>query len=196
MLLREVTANADSDDVSVLLGRGDGTFETAMTIPVGGSLVRIYRDTRFSTDKSPYKTMAAAQFRPEDGRDVHAPGFYLHLEPGNVFAGAGLWHPETRAQAKIRAAMVEHSARWKRAISGKGFRQHCTLSGDTLKRPPRGYDADHPLVEHLKRKDFIAVSAFDERAACSPDFMRLFVRSCRAASPLVEFLTKALGLPF
>ncbi|MEE9263459.1 MAG: DUF2461 domain-containing protein [Vicinamibacteria bacterium] len=164
--------------------------------PVGGSLFRIYRDTRFSRDKSPYKTMAAAQFRHEEGKDVHAPGFYLHLEPGNVFAGAGLWHPDTRTQAKIREAMVEHPTRWKRAISAKSFRQNCTLAGEALKRPPRGYDAEHPLIEDLKRKDFIAVTSFNERTTCSPEFMSHFVRACRAASPLVQFLTEALGLAY
>lgn len=164
--------------------------------PVGGSMFRIYRDTRFSRDKSPYKTMATAQFRHEEGKDVHAPGFYLHLEPGNVFVGAGLWHPDTRTQSKIREAMVEHPTRWKRAISGKSFRQHCTLAGEALKRPPRGYDAEHPLIEDLKRKDFIAVTRFDERAACAEDFMSDFVRTCRAASPLVRFLTEALELAY
>src|SRR5688572_21278461 len=63
--------------------------------PVGGSLFRIYRDTRFSRDKTPYKTHAAAHFRHERGKDVHAPGFYLHLEPDNVFAACGIWHPDS-----------------------------------------------------------------------------------------------------
>ncbi len=159
-------------------------------------MFRIYRDTRFSKDKSPYKTMAATQFRHEEGKDVHAPGFYLHLEPGNVFAGAGLWHPDTRTQARIREAMVEHPTRWKRAISTKSFRQNCALAGEALKRPSRGYDAEHPLVEDLKRKDFIAVTSFDERTACSREFMSQFVRPCRAASPLVQFLAEALGLAY
>ena len=61
--------------------------------PMGGSIFRIYRDVRFSKDKSPYKTQAAIHFRHEMGREVHGPGYYLHLEPGEVYAGVGVWHP-------------------------------------------------------------------------------------------------------
>jgi len=89
---------------------------------VGGSMFRIYRDTRFSKDKRPYKTAAAAHFRHEVGRDVHAPGFYLHLEPGAVFAGAGIWHPDGKTLNRIRQAMVEDPGVWKRVLSNKNFR--------------------------------------------------------------------------
>ena len=70
--------------------------------PVGGSLFRIHRDVRFSKDKSPYKTSVGIQFRHEMGKDAHAPGFYLHLEPENVFLGAGSWRPDGPSLLKIR----------------------------------------------------------------------------------------------
>lgn len=167
---------------------------TADPRPAGGSLFRINRDTRFSKDKSPYKTMIAAHFRHEAGRDVHAPGFYLHLEPGQVFAGAGLYHPDSGTLARVRDAVAAHPGRWKRAVSGKAFESTLTFGGATLTRPPAGYDPGHPFVEDLKRKDFIVLAPFDEDAACAPDFMRRVVAVYRAASPLVEFLTKAAGL--
>lgn len=168
----------------------------AVPHPVKGSMFRIYRDTRFSKDKTPYKTMAAAQFRHESGKDVHAPGFYLHLEPGSVFAGTGLWHPDGRSLAKIRAAIVERPDEWKRILSNGSFKAACTLAGDSLKKPPRGFDPDHPFIEDLKRKDFVTITPFTEKQACSPDFLDRFSRACRTASRFAEFLTKAVGLPF
>jgi uncharacterized protein (TIGR02453 family) len=164
--------------------------------PAGGSMFRIYRDVRFSRDKSPFKTMAAAQFRHEAGKNVHAPGFYLHLAPDEVFAGAGLWHPDGATLGKVRDAMVARPDAFRRAISGRAFRTGCRLGGDSLKRPPRGYDPEHPLADHLRRKDFVVIREFDERAVCAPDFMKRFTEACRAAAPLCEFLTKAVGLPW
>lgn len=164
--------------------------------PVGGSMFRIYRDTRFARDKRPYKTVASAQFRHEQGRDVHAPGFYLHLEPGNVFAGAGLWRPEAASLKAIRDAIVDNPGGWKRAIGMKGFREMYELGGDVLQRPPRGYPVEHPLVEELKRKDFVAFTPLDEADVLGPRFMETYVRTLRAAKPFVSYLTRALQLPF
>jgi uncharacterized protein (TIGR02453 family) len=164
--------------------------------PVGGSLFRIYRDVRFSEDKSPFKTMAAAQFRHQDGKDVHAPGFYLHLEPGSSFVGTGLWHPDNRTLAKIRSYIGENPERWKRIVTARSFKANCTLGGESLKRPPRGYDEDHPLIEDIKRKDFVTTASVSEEEACSHDFLSLFARACRQSAPFVEFLTRAVGLSF
>src|SRR6266545_6313689 len=79
----------------------------------GGSLFRIYRDTRFSKDESPFKTNTGMHFRHERARDAHAPGFYLHLEPGGVYAGGGIWHPDTPAANRIREAIVSDPDRWR-----------------------------------------------------------------------------------
>jgi uncharacterized protein (TIGR02453 family) len=163
--------------------------------PVGGSMFRIHRDTRFARDKSPYKTAAAAQFRHAAGRDVHAPGFYLHLEPGEVFAGAGLWHPDGQALALVRQAIADDPAAWTRAVRGS-FGKRCTFGGDALKRPPRGFDPQHPLIEEIKRKDFVALHPLSEDQVCAPGFVRRFARACETMAPLVAFVTRALGLPF
>lgn len=164
--------------------------------PVGGSLFRIYRDVRFSKDKSPYKTAAGLHFRHERGKDVHAPGFYLHLEPDGVFAGTGIWHPDTKTLGKIRDAIVADPSRWQRIVSDEAFRAVFTLEGDSLKRAPKGYDPDHPLIEDLRRKDFIAATSFGEEEACASDFMDRFTEVCRRAGPFMEFLTTAIGLPW
>ncbi len=163
---------------------------------VGGSLFRIHRDTRFSRDKSPYKTYVGVQFRHERAKDVHAPGFYMHIQPDGVFVGVGLWHPDADALGLIREAIVDDPVAWKRAKSTKAFKEHFELAGDSLKRAPKGYDPDHPLIEDLRRKDFIAVSEWETRWITRPDFLDRFTKHCQAAKPFMSYLSKACGLKF
>ena len=162
--------------------------------PTGGSFFRIYRDTRFSKDKTPYKTHAAAHFRHSRAKDVHAPGVYLHVEPGNCFAGLGIWRPEADALRQIRTAIAENPSRWKRIRGRKPFDTDWKLGGDALKRPPRGFDPEHALIDEIKRKDFIAITNFKQSEVSSPSFAALFAKRCRAAKPLGAFLCDAIGL--
>ena len=162
--------------------------------PIGGSLFRIYRDTRFSKDKSPYKTAVGIHFRHEVAKDAHAPGFYLHLEPGNVFAGAGIWRPEKETLQKIREGIFNHPKKWKEILSDRKFKKKHKLDGDSLVRPPTGFDPDHPLIEHLKRKDFVSISELTEKDACSADFIDQFAKLCQTSAPLTKFLTVTLNL--
>lgn len=163
----------------------------------GGSMFRIYRDTRFAKDKSPYKTHAAAHFRHEAAKDVHAPGFYLHLEPGRVMGGAGIWRPDGAALKQVRDALVARDKEWKRIRSSKPYRDgQFEMSGETLKRSPRGYDPEHPLVEDLKRKDFAVLAMFNEDDACGPGFLKKYEAFCKSTAPTVRFLTEACGVPF
>jgi uncharacterized protein (TIGR02453 family) len=164
--------------------------------PTGGSLFRIYRDTRFSKDKSPYKTHIAAHFQHAATRGtrreeaVHAPGFYLHIESGQSFFGAGLWRPEPALAQKVRGTIAARPERWRSAVRG------LELDGDQLARPPRGFPADHPLIDDLRRKDFICATQFGDREVCARDFLDRFTKACRQAAPLVKFLTEAVGLKF
>lgn len=163
--------------------------------PVGGSIFRIHRDTRFSRDKRPYKTWAAMHFRHAEGKDIHAaPGFYLHLAPGNVFVGAGIWHPDGDALRKIRGAIVERSDEWTRAVSGRSFRETYELAGESLQRAPRGFDQDHPLIADIRRKDFVAVATVSEEEVLSPDFLSRYARVARVATPFMRFLTRAVEM--
>lgn len=162
---------------------------------VGGSLMRIHRDVRFSKDKSPYKTNVGIQFRHESGKDVHAPGYYLHIEPSGCFLAAGMWHPESSSLKGVRDAIVADPAAWKKARDGKAFRSRWDLAGDSLKRPPRGYDAEHPMLEDLKRKDHIAVADLDAKALTSPDLPKILIDHFRAAKPYMAFQAAALDLP-
>ncbi len=162
---------------------------TADARPVGGSMFRIYRDTRFSHDKTPYKTHVGVHFTHErSGRDAHAPGFYLHLEPGHSRGGGGLWHPDGAALAKVRARIVSHADEW------SALRRRLRVEGEALRRVPAGYDPRHPWAEDLKFKDFYVMEPFADREVLAPEFPDRFIAVCRRVNPLMRFLTAALGL--
>ena len=160
----------------------------------GGSVFRIYRDVRFSKDKTPYKTNAGIHFRHEVGREVHGPGLYLHLEPGNVFAGAGLWIPKAATALRIRQAIVDHPERWEAIVEEEVFASEFDLEGESLKRAPRGFDPNHPHIEYLKLKSFVATARFADEETLAPDFIDLYADACRVAAPFTGFLTNAVGL--
>lgn len=160
------------------------------------SLFRIYRDTRFSKDKSPYKTTAGIHFRHERSKDAHAPGFYFHLEPKRVFVAMGIWHPQSSALRGIREHIVEDPTGWKRASRGKKFSEAFALEGDSLKRAPRGIDPEHPLIEDLKRKDFIGVRHVPQTFATSDDLVKELGAAFKTGAPLVRYLCAALGVRF
>ena len=165
---------------------------------VGGSMFRIYRDTRFSKDKTPYKTNAGLHFRHNLSKTAHAPGFYLNLSLDSVFMGAGIWGPDSAALAKIRERIDKCPKDWL-AITGAdeiknrfgGLRE-----GNPLKRPPKGYDADHALIADLKKRSFIMMQDVDAKKVVQDDFLEQVTDSFKAAAPLVKFLCGALGHPF
>ena len=155
----------------------------------GGSMYRIYRDTRFAADKSPYKTHIAAHFAHE--RKKQAPsvtGFYLHLEPGDCMGGGGIYHPDSPTLARIRLGIVQQSRGW-RAVK----QATPNLEGERLARSPAGFDPAHRFIDDLKLKDFYTLTAFSQKDVCGPRFLERYVECCRDAAPLVSFLSKTLG---
>lgn len=157
--------------------------------PVGGSLFRIHRDVRFSKDKSPYKTAIGMQFRV-GGRGVHGPGFYLHLEPKACFVTGGMWMPEPDALLKVRTAIAESPAEWKKA------RGDLDADGGALKRPPRGFPPEHELIEDIKRKSFTASRPLTEKQVMADDFRATFIAACKERVPLMRFLARAVEAPW
>jgi uncharacterized protein (TIGR02453 family) len=172
----------------------------------GGSLFRIHTNRRFSPDRPPYKTHAGIQFRHTGGGDVHTPGFYLHLEPegepgeyaerGGCFVGMGTWHPDRDALTAIREAIVEDPAAWQSATGTAAFRSTLRLGGESLKLGPTGFDRDHPMIDDIKRKDFIAVAELAEADVVADGFIDHFTDLCRAGAPLVAWLCGAVGAKF
>ena len=158
---------------------------------VGGSMFRIHRDTRFSADKSPFKTWAAARFAHEGRRQGtdSVPAFYLHIGPDECYGGGGVYHIEMPALTRIRQSIAAPSSRWA-AVRRTGIE----IDGDALTRPPKGFDPAHRFVEDLKRKDLYTLTEFSEAEAAAGDFLDRYTAACERAAPLIEFLTKALGL--
>lgn len=164
--------------------------------PHGGSMFRIYRDTRFSKDKIPYKTHAACQFRHSAGKDAHAPGFYVHLAPGEVFFGGGIWHPPAPQLNRIRDFIADNARSWARIKNAKKIQDIGGIRGDALQRPPRGFDAQHVHIDDLKRKSFYVMMESEPAEALRPDFVERVGDACQRAAPLNRYICDALELPF
>lgn len=162
--------------------------------PNGGSMMRIYRDIRFSKDKSPYKTSVAAHFWHEKGKDGAMPAYYLHLEPSSSLIGGGIWRPGPAALKKIRDRIVSHSKDWQRSTADFRSGSRWSMGGESLKRPPSGYDSNHPLIEDLERKDFVVGSRLSDRDVLRRDFLDLVLDNFRSMAPLIRFLSSAVGL--
>lgn len=169
---------------------------TAVPNRVGGSLMRVYRDTRFSKDKTPYKTNIGIQFRHEQAKDVHAPGFYVHVEPQQVFVGVGMWRPASDPLRAIRERIAARPAEWKRTVGESRFRRNLELAGESLVRPPRGFDAEHECIDDIKRKSFIAIREMPVEACLNPRFQQKVETTFKAGVPFMTFLCRAVGVPF
>lgn len=163
---------------------------------MGGSLMRVFRDTRFSRDKTPYKTNIGIQFRHELGKDVHAPGFYVHIANDGCFFGAGCWHPESGALGRIRDLIAAKPERWQALLKDRKFATRWALAGDSLTRPPRGYAADHPAIEDLKRKDFIGLANLDDNEVTSSGLIKLAAIRFATAAPFMKFLCEAQNVQY
>lgn len=164
----------------------------------GGSLMRPYRDTRFSSDKTPYKTNVGIQFRHVMGKDVHAPGFYLHLEPGACWAGVGLWRPEAKVARKIRDGIYEDPAGWKKATKAKRFTDVWKIENaedEMLKRIPKEYE-DPEFPDDVRKKSFTAGARLTQKTVTSASFDDDLAKVYQRSAPYVEFLCDAIGLPF
>ncbi len=164
--------------------------------PVGGSMMRIYRDVRFARDKSPYKTSIIAHFGMKRGGDGPSPAFYLYLSPRQSSVGAGIWRPEPAELTKIRDAIVDDPARWRRATSARGVSAAGGMHEDSLKRVPRGFDPDHPLAQDLKRRSFALSAPLTDAQVVAPGVLQTVMTAFRASAPFVRLLSEALNLPF
>jgi uncharacterized protein (TIGR02453 family) len=161
---------------------------------------RIYRDVRFSKDKSPYKTNVAASFPWVEGGDTDGahgfgeggnPGGYFHLAPGEVWVGGGMWHPPTAKLAAFRAAVAGDPGAVRKLLDEPGFAgTFGAISGDKLKRVPPGYPADHPEAELLKQKDLTFGRRLADKDVRGPQLVDLIADSFEAAVPVMRWLAR------
>ncbi len=173
----------------------------------GGSLFRIHANLRFNPGAPPFKEQTGIQFRHARGGDVHAPGFYLHLEPegdpgaapgsrGGCFVGMGVWHPERDTLTAIREAIVDDGDGWRSVTRDPAFQAAFALGGDSLKLGPAGFDRDHELIDDIKRKDFIAVAPLSEEDVVGEGFIEAFAERCRVGAGFMRWLCRAVDVPF
>lgn len=154
---------------------------------------RIYRDVRFSKDKSPYKTNLGAFIAP-GGRKTMSPGYYFHVQPGMFFSAAGKHMPEPGELLKIRNAVAANPKDFVKIVEAKRFVDRFGgLDGERLSRPPKGFPADHEAIEYLKLKSFTVSEEFTAADAVSAEYPKMLAESFKAAYPLIMFLRKALG---
>lgn len=163
----------------------------------GGSLFRIHRDTRFANDKAPYKTWQGARLFHDRRKQVPAPSFYFHLEPGECFVGAGLWHPEPETQRRIRQFVFDNPGGWKAAAHAPAFQRRYDLeSEEMLVRPPRGFPADFEYIDDLRHKNFVALRSLDDGVVLGPKLRQTLEKDLAGLSPFVDYLCAALDLEF
>ena len=165
----------------------------AADIPVSKCVFRIYRDTRFSKDKTPYKTWLGAGISTA-GRKLNGPEYYIHIQPGNSFAAAGYWRPEKEHLAAIRQEIDYNGAQLMDIVHEPNFKKHCRLDmQDTLKRPPAGFSVDNPYIDWLKLKSFTAIESFTDNQLQRADGLERVLTAYRRMYDFKLFLHEALG---
>lgn len=158
------------------------------------SIFRIYRDIRFSSDKTPYKTHIAAHFVLRGmPKGFIGSGYYIHLEPGEFFVGGGIYIPDSTQLKKIRAAIATQGKEFLSIVEHKRFRtRFAPFEWSKLQRIPKGYDESHPMADWLKFKQFFVGVALPESKCYSEQLVNEVAGVCEEAAPLVRFLNNSL----
>lgn len=153
---------------------------------------RIYRDVRFSKNKQPYKTAFGAVFS-RGGRKSKYAGYYLHIEPGNSFAGGGIWRPESDVLKSIRYEIYNFPEEFIKIIENKEFAARFgEISGEKLKNPPKDFPADFNYIELLKFKSFTVGQAFTDEQIMSKGFLLELMETFKTMKPFIGFLNRGI----
>lgn len=154
---------------------------------------RINRDVRFSKNKDPYKNNIAAYFN-KDGKKGIGAGYYLHIEPGKSMAAGGIWMPEPVVLTNIRQEIDYNLSEWEKIVTSRTFTRMFTegIKGDTLTRPPKGYDENNPAIKYLKMKSFIVTRAFTDAEVQNKNFATEVSNTFQKMKPLIDFLNTAI----
>ena len=164
---------------------------------VGGSLFRVQRDTRFASDKAPYKSWQGARLFHERSRQVPAPSFYIHLQPGKSFVGGGIWHPDTPVQRRIRQFIFDNPGGWKAAAHAPAFRRRFDLDNEEmLVRPPRGFPTEFEFIDDLRHRNFVAWRPLEDSVMLGPRLLSTLHKDLEAMAPFMDYLCASLDLEF
>ncbi len=154
---------------------------------------RIYRDVRFSKDKTPYKINMGAYLN-RGGKKSPTAGYYMHFEPGRNMAGGGLWMPQGPELNKVRQDIDYSLAEWKGILNARAFKKNFPdglEKEDQLSRPPKGYTEDHPALEYLKLKSFLVTRGFTDAEVQSKSFAKELIKTFESMKDFVYFLNRA-----
>lgn len=163
--------------------------------PHGGSMTRIYRDTRFSKDKSPYKTAMACHFAHGKGQHNYYLGYFLHLSPEECRLGGGIWQPPTDMTYKLRQLIYDHTDEWDTLMKASTFTNHYDgMVGDQLKRVPKQFNPGHPYADDLRRKNFGFSKVIRGSSVLKNSFVNETAAAYQALVPILEFFTPILGV--
>lgn len=192
---KKLFENANNNVIAVtdfLIGRIAKFDPEVAGLDPRSCVFRIYRDVRFSKDKSPYKTNLGAFIAP-GGRKAMSPGYYFHVQPGMYFSAAGKHMPDSGELLKVRTAIAENPKEFRKIVEGKKFADRFgPLHGDRLSRPPKGFPADHEAIEYLKLKSFTVGEEFNEKDAVSAEYPKMLAESFKASYALIVYLRNAL----
>lgn len=156
------------------------------------SLFRIYRDTRFSNDKTPYKTNWSGAFRRATKQ--RRGGYYFQLEPGNTFIAGGFWGPSPEDLKKIRDDIAFDPAPLRKILKSKSFISHFgALEGEQLKTTPKGFDAGHEGIDLLRYKQFLLIKRFTDKEALSDTFLKEADLTFQAMRPFFDYMSDVLS---
>ncbi len=180
--------------VATLLADIPAIDETLTGLQPKDCIFRLHRDVRFSKDKSPYKNHFGA-YLSEGGKKGEQAGYYLHLQPhGESFIGGGMYAPSSDTLYKVRQEIDYNAGELKSIVDSKDFKRYFeTIKGNKLKRPPKGYAADHPNIELLKMKDFMVMHPVTDAEVHAEDFPQYVVKVFAAMMPLVQYLNVAIS---
>lgn len=176
-----------ADEVLKLLNEHDDIE----TISGKKALYRVYRDVRFSKDKTPYKTNYSASF--SRSTKLLRGGYYIHIEPGNSFLGGGFWGPSSADLKLVRNNILEFGNELKEITSSESFINNFgSLAGSQLKTAPKGFDKNHKQIELLRYKQFLAVKKFTDEEVLSKDFASIVNEGFAAMRPFFDYMSEAL----
>jgi len=201
--------NENKDDYESLIREPTLDFIASMNQPLhdisahfvvepkksGGSMMRPFRDTRFSKDKTPYKTNIGVQFRHASGKDIHAPGYYIHIDNTESFIGVGMWKPDSVALRCIRESISDNFDQW---LEITKLLEHSAYGffGDSLKRIPKGFDKSDPAIEHLKRKSCLIIKPIHHQFLFSGNLISNVIEEIKRSTPFMQFICRALDIKF
>ena len=176
-------------ELVLAIGEALGRFAPEMVADPKRSIYRIYRDTRFSPDKTPYKTHVAAVF-PVRGLPKHSgPALYFHIAPEEVLIGGGIYMPEPELLRAVRQHIAAHPKRFLAIVEGRAFQKAFgELEGERLKTTPKGFSADHPAAKYLRYKQFLFGEEHPASFATTPRLLPAIVKCFERGMPLLRFL--------